>query len=187
MRPHRADIDSRDEKIWTVLRTKTRQEKALARDLDDAGIDYVLPLVPVMRVYGHRTRRVEKPLFSGYLFLHGTSDECLVARETRRVLQVLRIVDQAGLEREVTSVCRAIEAGGVLTNCPYLRVGRRVRVTAGPFRGIEGLINDIRDGNRITLVIHSVGQAVSLEIDASLLEPVEDDELVRGKVDNGRP
>ena len=46
-------------------------------------------------------------------------------------------------------------------------------MTAGPFRDIEGMIENRAKPDRLVLQIAALGRATSLEIDAGLLEPVE--------------
>jgi transcription antitermination factor NusG len=46
-------------------------------------------------------------------------------------------------------------------------------VKAGPFRDIEGLVEAWQNSNRLVLQVQALGRATSLEIDASLLEPVD--------------
>ena len=55
---------------------------------------------------------------------------------------------------------------------PYLAVGRRCRVASGPMRGIEGIVHRRKNMTRLVLTVHTLGQAVALEIDGGLLEPV---------------
>jgi transcription antitermination factor NusG len=47
-----------------------------------------------------------------------------------------------------------------------------VEVRAGPFRGIQGVIENRAKEHRLILQITTLGKAVSLEIDASLVDPI---------------
>ena len=46
-------------------------------------------------------------------------------------------------------------------------------MTSGPFKGIEGVVEETLKQDRLILKIQAVGRALSLEIDASLLEPID--------------
>lgn len=155
---------------WKALHTKSRQEKSVAERLARVGARQYLPLVRKVRVYGHRRRVVEAPLFPGYLFLWGGADEVREALDTGGVVRAIAIADQARVERELAQVRRALEAGASLELFPYLERGRAVRVTAGPFKGLEGIVEEARGGDRLILRVHALNRATSLEIDASLLE-----------------
>lgn len=157
---------------WMVLHTRSRQEKTTAEVVAAAGGSPYLPLHRRVMYYGHRKRVVEVPLFSCYLFLWGLPDHAYTAVSAKRVAQIIQVPDQVAFARELTQVRSAIDAGAVLGPYRFLTKGRRARVTAGPFEGIEGLIEDHVRPDRLILQIYALGRAVSLEVDASLLEAV---------------
>jgi transcription antitermination factor NusG len=158
---------------WSVLRTRSRQEKMLSADLSAVGIEHYLPLVKRVQLYGNRKFKVELPLFPGYLFLRGSLDEVYTADRTRRVAQIIRVVDQQQLDWELRNLRLALEGTDSLDPYPYLQRGVRVEVRSGPMIGLQGLIENRIGTNRLVLQIDMLGQAVSLEIDGSLLDPID--------------
>ena len=162
-----------DRAVWHVLHTRSRQEKTLARTLDAAGVHCYLPLVDQVRFHGHRKSTVSIPLFSTYVFMHGTVEQTYTAVSTKRIANVIPVPDQAGFAWDLQQIRIALDGGAALQPTDYLHIGRRVRVTAGPFKDIEGLIEDRPRPDRLILQIDTLGRAASLEIDASLLQPVE--------------
>lgn len=158
---------------WHAAQTRPRQEKALGEALCAKGIACFVPLVRKVRYYSHRKRTVELPLFPSYTFLHGTSEDVVLALQTDRVARMLRVPDQSQLEHELAQIDKALAGGAVLDPYPYLSVGRRVVVTRGPFQGMEGIVDVRKSPDRLVLVISMLGRATSVEIDTSLLEPVD--------------
>lgn len=158
---------------WFVLHTRSRQEKAVAVDLRVRQIHYFLPLVESVRYYGRRKATVQVPLFPGYVFLRGSIEQAYEADQTRRLARVIKVRDQQSLDQELKSLYRAQRCGGNLDPYPYLHKGIRVEVRAGPFKGIQGIVEDRTKYDRLILQVKALGQASSLEIDAALLEPVE--------------
>lgn len=159
---------------WRVLHVKSRQEKAVTEILGEAGVSSFLPIMRKVRYYGHRKRVVELPLFPSYVFMRGTLEESYFAVSTKRVARVIQVADQDRIEREIEQIRCAVHAGGGLEMSSFLEKGTRVRVTGGPFRGIEGVVEAPTGGwDRINLQIQTLGRAASLEVDASLLERVE--------------
>ncbi len=158
---------------WHVLRTLSRQEKVIDRTLRSAGYRVFLPLVQHVRIYGHRKRTVSAPLFPGYVFLWGPLEAAYFATESGRVAQIIRVTNQARLEHELAQIRLAIQGEAQLDPYPFLRVGRHVRVTQGPFKGVEGLIDERRSPDRLILVIDALGRATGMEIDASILAPID--------------
>ena len=158
---------------WRVLHTRSRQEKAVASLLEAAGVEHYLPLIEKIRVYRRSKRIVQAPLFACYVFVRGTREEAFFGSSTGRVARVIESDDQERLESELGSLRRALEVERTLDPYPFLTKGRLVRVTAGPLRGVEGLVDMYQQPRRLVLQIQTLGQAASLEIDPSLLEPVD--------------
>jgi transcription antitermination factor NusG len=158
---------------WRVVQTRSRQEKALAEVLAAAGIEHYLPLVKRVRYYGRRKQAVKLPLFPGYLFLRGSVEEAYFADRTDRVVQVLPVPDQAGLEAELGAIRLALERNGGLEPARYPEAGVWVEVTAGPFRGLRGVVDRSIQDDRLVLGVRILGRAADLEIDRTLLRPLE--------------
>lgn len=160
---------------WFVLRTKSRQEKALAAELQQRGIQCFLPLARQIRFHGKDNARravVEEPLIPGYLFLYGDLDCAYRADRSRRTAQLIKVPDQAKLSWEIENLRAAVGKGIDLQPHPLLQVGTKVEIRSGPLRGIQGVV-DSRRGNRLVLQISALGQALSLEIDGALLDRME--------------
>jgi transcriptional antiterminator RfaH len=158
---------------WFVLRTKSRHEKALAGELRSRGIASFLPLITATKYYGGRKALVELPVFPGYLFLRGEVDQAYEADRTRHVAQIIKVTDQTRLDRELRNIHLALCGHAPLDPYPYLRAGVRVEVRDGPFRGLQGIVEERGRRDRLILQVEILGRAVALEIDPSLLDVVD--------------
>jgi transcription termination/antitermination protein NusG len=158
---------------WFVLRTKSRQEKVLAGEMRLRGIASYLPLLTCTKYYGGRKAMVEMPVFPGYLFLRGDIDQAYEADRTRRVAQIIKVTDQEKLDNELRNINLALTGKAALDPYPYLRAGVRVEVREGPFRGLQGVVEHGGRRDRLILQVDILGRAVSLEIDASLLDVID--------------
>ncbi len=158
---------------WYVLHTRSRQEKALAHDLAAMQVAVFLPTMRTIRYYGRRKVRVELPLFPNYLFLRGSLDQAYAADRTRRLANIIPVANQQQLDGELRTIHDAIIRGANLAIHPRLVRGVRVQVTAGPFKGLRGQIEQEIRADRLVLQVQTLGQASSLEIDASLLSPID--------------
>ncbi len=159
--------------LWFVLHTKSRQEKALAEALTLKGIANFLPLIKQKRTWAGRKAIVEVPLFSSYLFLRGTLDDCYDADRSSRVAQIIQVHDQLKLTQDLKNLAQAIDLNVALDPYPYLIKGIRAAVRSGPLQGIEGVIESRTKRDRLILQVDMLGRGASLEIDAALLEPTE--------------
>lgn len=136
------------------------------------GIAFYLPLVRRVRYYGARKAVVEEPLFPGYVFLLGTLDQAYTADRTKRVAGIIRVNDQRRLDWELQNLQTVLASPVSLDPFPFLKKGARVQVREGPLQGLQGIVDE-RSNNRLILQVETLGQAVSLEIDAGLLDPLD--------------
>jgi transcriptional antiterminator RfaH len=158
---------------WIVLQTRSRQEKAVAADLTALGVGHFLPLVKQVRYYGRRKARVQVPLFPGYVFLHGQVDQAYEADRLKRIANILPVSDQQRIDWELRNIHLALGQQANLDPHPYLAVGTRVEVRSGPFQGLQGLVENRDRLDRVILQINYLSRAMSLEIDAALLDVLE--------------
>ena len=158
---------------WFVIHAKSRQEKALSQTLNTMGITHFLPLVTKIRYNGKRKFTAEVPLFPSYLFLRGELDDAYFADRTKRISRIICANDQEQIHNELRSIYLATTEKALLEPYPYLENGIRVEVRSGPFKGIQGVVESRIKANRLIMQIETLGQATSIEIDASLLDTLE--------------
>jgi transcription antitermination factor NusG len=161
--------------LWHVLYVKSRQEKALSKDLTELGIGHYLPQRNDLKYYGKRRFIVSAPLFPGYLFLHDTREQLYRSERTGRVVSILPVRDQNRFDLELRNIKLALELKAPLSPHRLLDKGCRVEVRAGPFRGLQGVVEDPANMNRIVLQVEMLGRAVSMEIDGRLLDLLPDE------------
>lgn len=157
---------------WHVLHTRSRQERAVAASLLSAGIRVYLPAVRKTMFYGHRKRVVLFPLFPSYVFMKGDVEATYMAISTKRVAHVIAVYDQCQFAHELEQIRRAIESNQEFMPVPAIEAGTAVRVTRGPLKDVEGIVEFRRLPGRLVLQIETLGRATSLEIDEDLLEPL---------------
>jgi transcription antitermination factor NusG len=159
--------------LWYLLRTRTRQEKVVARELATRHVLHFLPLVANIRYYAGRKVFVDLPLFPGYVFLRGSADDAYALDRAGRLAQIIEIVDQKRVNQELRNIGYALLKDAPLSQFPYLRKGVRVEVRTGPLRGLQGVIEDLNKRDRIILQVEILGRGVSLEVDGALLDVID--------------
>jgi len=54
--------------------------------------------------------------------------------------------------------------------CTYLQSGKRVRVTAGPLTGLEGVVQEIKNSLKVIVSFEWMNRSVSISLDATEME-----------------
>jgi len=161
---------------WWVAHTRSRNEKALARDLDRLEIINYLPL----RRCVTRSRRSgrfsfsEMPVFAGYLFFNANEHQRYRVMATNRVASTLHVPDQPQLVAQIRSVYRMLTSDAAIEYFAGVRVGEWVKVMAGALEGVEGRVMRRLGRTRVVVTVDILGQSVTAEVDAELLERIDE-------------
>jgi transcription termination/antitermination protein NusG len=161
---------------WYALYTRSRFEKKLLSDLVDRSIEVFLPMREVLSRWKDRKKKVWLPLFPGYLFVHQIDSPA----NRYRVLNLPGAVRFIGFngqyvpipQDQIDGVRKFLEAKLAVDPYPYMTVGRRVEVIAGPLKGIQGKLVQKKGRFRFVIQVDLIRQAVSVEIDASDVRPL---------------
>ncbi len=93
--------------------------------------------------------------------------------------QVLRVVNIVAFDGElapipdieIESIRRLVETDLAFDPCPLIREGMMAKVVYGPLRGVVGRLVRKSSHARLVLSVDSIGQAVSVEVDAADVKP----------------
>jgi transcription termination/antitermination protein NusG len=161
--------------VWWVAHTKSRNEKALAWQLQRRNIQYFLPMNTKVSRRKGRTYRPLLPLFPSYIFFCALEEaERLHVLTTNRVAHLLEVHNKEQFVAELSAIEKVLRLGQPLLPHKYLKCGQMYRMTGGPLMGIEGQLTRIDNAARLILKVDMLGQAVSVSIDADMVEPVQD-------------
>jgi transcriptional antiterminator RfaH len=161
------------DRVWWVVYTKSRQEKAFSRNLVTNQIPHYLPLVKKTYVSCGRKFSADVPLFPGYVFMFGSEQERISSLTSNRVSRVLPVADPTRLRAELEQLFRLINSGAPLTVEQRLAPGNRVRVRRGALAGMEGTVLVRRGKTRLIVTVTFLQQGASVEVDDFNLEPID--------------
>lgn len=153
---------------WYVAQVRGGTEKDFAWKLSDRQLPYFLPYETLKVIHGFSRRRIiHRPLFSGYVFINGGSNECYCAREqgaynVMQDAQVLSAAMQAQLRRELNDLHRCLKINPVMSK--PLGVGVEVEIARGPLIGLRGRVVNHAKGTQLILKVTMLGREVPVEI-----------------------
>lgn len=155
---------------WHVLHVRPRCEKKVAEYGRNRGMEIYLPLREETKIYQRRRVTVQKPLFPSYVFAVFAPDQRVTLLKGNQIVRIMDVEDQDRLVRELDQVRKALHVDPTLGACESFTRGKRVRITSGPFMGLEGVVSTVRGQSRVLLNVEMIGQAVALEVDMIQLE-----------------
>jgi len=162
----------REEEHWYAAYTRAQHEKTVAAELGMREVEHFLPLYSSVRRWKDRRVTLESPLFPGYVFVR------LALRERLRVVQipsVVRLVGFNGLPTALPDTEMEIIRSGLSQSLraephPFLTIGRRVRMTGGPFAGLEGVLTRKKGNLRVVVSLKLIQRSVVVDVDAADVE-----------------
>lgn len=158
---------------WFAAYTNSHHEKRVALYLTERRIESFLPMYSTRRRWRNRCEaNLELPLFANYVFVR------IDPRERVRVLEVPGVLSLVGFGRTLAPLpdfeIEALRTGLRLRKIaphPYLVIGDRVRIKAGPMTGMEGVLVRKKNNLRVVLALDVIMQSMAVEVDADDLEP----------------
>ncbi|SRR5882724_12065403 len=159
---------------WYAAYTRAQHEKRVASELGTREVEHFLPLYSSVRRWKDRRMQLELPLFPGYVFVR------LALRDRLRVLQIPSVVRLVAFNGQATALPDAemeIMRSGLAQSLhaephPFLTVGRRVRITGGPFAGLEGVLRRKKSGMRVIVSLGLIQRSVAVDVDIADVRPV---------------
>lgn len=158
---------------WYAAYTCANHEKRVVSQLVERDVEHFLPLYSSVRRWKDRRVSLELPLFPGYVFVR------LPPNERLRVLQVpsvVRLVGFGGLPTALPDEEMEILRSGLCESLraephPFLTVGRRVRITGGPFAGLEGVLKGRKNNLRAVVSLNLIQRSFAVDVDAADVAP----------------
>jgi transcription antitermination factor NusG len=159
---------------WLCVQVRSGWEFRSALGLKERGYEHFVPTFKQKREWSDRTKIVEVPLFTGYLFLR------FDARNDHPVVTVPGVIRFVGTGKmptpidnaEIEALQLATRAGLTCGPCAFLAVGQEIEIRLGPLASLRGKIVRFKDKQRLILSVNLIQKSVFVEIDGYEVTPV---------------
>ncbi|MGA8213426.1 MAG: transcription termination/antitermination NusG family protein [Candidatus Sulfotelmatobacter sp.] len=159
---------------WYAVYVRSRHEKAVENSLRGKGYAVFSPSYRTKRKRFDRIAEIDIALFPGYVFCHFDSNKRLPILMTPGIVGVVgrgkkpEPVDDS----EIASVRAVAMSGRPVQPWPFLRLGQRIRLQAGPLTGAEGIFLRVKDEYHLVVSITLLQRAVSVVIEKDAVAPL---------------
>ncbi len=159
---------------WYALYVRSRHEKAVENSLRSKGYSVFSPSYRTKRKRVDRIAEIYVVLFPGYVFCHFDSNKRLPILMTPGIVGVVgrgnrpEPVD----DTEIASIRTVALAGRPVQPWPFLKLGQRVRLQAGPLTGAEGIFLRVKDEYHLVISVTLLQRAVSVVIETDAVAPL---------------
>jgi transcription antitermination factor NusG len=161
-------------KHWYALYLRSRYEKKVHRKLQEKHVESFLPLMTEVHVWSDRKKKVDEPLFRGYVFVRTD------LREKETILTTDGVIHFVGIrgnpspipDVQIDWLRRIVDDGIDVHREKFLEVGERVKVIAGPLLGLEGIVMQNQGVSRVVISLVEIAQSVSVVVQSEFLERI---------------
>ncbi len=136
-------------------------------------IGYYLPLMKHRQPSSKRTRYSLIPLFKGYIFINCDEADQSDIYRSNCASRIIAVKDPETLVHELRQIHHALSLDKPVCPVELLDIGQRVQIKKGSLKGLEGTIIRKDKKYRLCLSVTSIMQAVSVEIDADMVETLK--------------
>jgi len=157
---------------WYAVHTRSRHEGKVHDGLTLKSVHAFLPKVEVWSRRKDRRKRIELPMFPGYLFVELEKPDSATRLDVLKTPGVVKIlggprgsVPIPVPDEKIEAIRRLIESKVEVQPHRYPKTGERARILDGPFAEIEGLVvkADLKK-DLFVITIDILQRAVAIEI-----------------------
>ena len=158
---------SRNDKNWYALYTRYRHEKRVESQLLQKGIETYLPMRKILRKWSDRKKWITEPLFNCYVFIYSDTLGRLEAIQSSGAVRIITFGGRPAIvkEREIEYIKSILSEFPDAEPCFSIPVGCRVKICRGQLAGIEGVLTELRNKNRMIVFLDSINQGVYFNVD----------------------
>lgn len=159
-------IDTNVQK-WYALYTKPRQEFKARAELNEIELVNYLPTVTTVKQWSDRKKKVTEPLFRGYIFVYVNEKERYRALTAKSIVKTICFNGKPEPipDWEIENLKLLMERNPDVLVTDKIEIGTTVRITEGPFEGLEGKVyKSANNAQMLSVTIELLNRSVSVEL-----------------------
>ena len=158
---------------WYPVYTHPRAEKKAYQALVNKGITTYLPLRKTLKQWSDRKKWVEEPFIKSYLFVQIKPAEQTEVMMTKGIARFIYFSGKIACmpDRQIDNLKLVLASAlDVEITEEELQPGERVRIKAGPLKGMTGEIISYRSQKQLALRLESLGCTIIVHVAASIID-----------------
>lgn len=161
--------DSGDATRWYAIWTRSRHEQVVRTQLDEKQVAAFLPTMTRWSRWKDRKKKIDVPLFPGYVFARFDPAERLAVLKLSGVVSIVSFNGEPAPvpDHEIEGIRTLVASTLPYDPCPTIKTGTIVEVSHGPLKGVIGRLTRKGTQSRLVLSVDLIGQAVSVQVDAA--------------------
>lgn len=161
---------------WFAVQVAPRCEKKVSILLDYKGYQLFLPTYKTASNGNNPLKKLERPLFPGYIFCRIAADVCGIIVTTPGVVRIVGFGKKPSPihNSEIEMLQRVVGSGAEVRPFPYLKPGQKVQIKEGPLAGICGTLTQIKNQMRVVVSVDAIMRSIAVDVGIESVAPIED-------------
>jgi len=170
---------------WYPMRVTYHRELRIKEQLDLLGIENFVPMHYDLADSSEGPRKTLVPAIHNLIFVHASQEMLTRLKMHRKEFEPMRYMMKASADglmeilhvpdrqmEHFMKVASVQDKSIIFLDTRSTNMSRRVRITAGRFKGVEGVIKRIRKNKYFLIQIDGVAAVAITYVPADCLEPV---------------
>ena len=158
-------------KKWFVLQTKPRKEKIVLQQIEQKKIEVYSPFIEKIRIWSDRKKKIQVPLFSGYIFIHGDESERIRAiTDTIGAMKYIYFQKRPAVvsDMEIEIIKQALLSPEKISiEEKRIKKGDLIVVSHGLFKGMKGFVNEFRGKYKLTVNLEELSYSFNIILNSN--------------------
>lgn len=162
---------------WYAVYAVVRHEKKVDTAISKEKIKTFLPLREQISQWNDRKKKIQVPLFPGYLFVNISPQDKWAVLKVLNTRGVVRILSFNGVhvpipDNQIDSIRTLLRSNQNYELYPYYTEGKEVEIINGPLQGIRGKVLERKGNHKLVLSVDMIQRSIAVQIDLKDTEPV---------------
>ncbi|NMB82788.1 MAG: UpxY family transcription antiterminator [Ignavibacteria bacterium] len=138
------------EKHWFALYVKPRHEYKAESEIGNQSVEVYLPTIIVEKKWTDRKKKIEEPLFKGYLFILADECERINCLKIPSVIKTVCFNGKPSIipDWQIENLKKILAEKPEVFVTNKIEVGQKVKIIEGPFCDVVGIVTEHKEGEK---------------------------------------
>jgi len=159
-------VSDSNEKHWFALYTKPRQEFKAEQQLHSISIDHYLPTITVVKRWSDRKKKIDEPIFRGYIFINVSEKERLNAMQQSAIVRTICFNGKPSVipDCQIESLRKMLNESKDVIVSDNIVVGTKVKIADGPFKDVIGIVTERQEDKWLAVTVELIHRSVMVRL-----------------------
>jgi transcription antitermination factor NusG len=154
------------EKHWFALYTKPRHEFKAELQLKSVSVDNYLPTYFVTKKWSDRKKKINEPVFRGYIFIHASEKERHLSLSQSAIVRCISFSGKPSIvpEWQINNLKKILSESHDILISNKIEVGFSIKITDGPFKDVIGVVTETQEDKWLAVSVDLIHRSIIVRL-----------------------